>query len=246
MHRPGPVRILERRALVVGNRDEALLAKLPNHLADARQVEASVQGGEERDPAPAERRQVQPVDVCMNNVELAATPHAALRASWNRRSRTGSPHGRARPARRPAKPQPFPYRRKVSGERFRPTERSGRSASASAPQLSAALREAAHTSRRPATSAIRTLSTDNSAGPCARRRRAKTVLMGLAHQFRPTVTRRLRSCARLAASDRLARGPAPYNSRHRLAASMVADFRTGICLHELTDGLIWPLSGFDP
>lgn len=71
MHRPGPVRILERRALVVGNRDEALLAKLPNHLADARQVEASVQGGEERDPAPAERRQVQPVDVCMNNVELA-------------------------------------------------------------------------------------------------------------------------------------------------------------------------------
>lgn len=71
MHRPAPVRIFQRSALVVGNRDEARLAKLPNHLPDARQVKASVQGGEERDPAPAERRQVQPVDVRMNDVEVA-------------------------------------------------------------------------------------------------------------------------------------------------------------------------------
>jgi hypothetical protein len=146
-----------------------------------------MQGGEEGDPASAERRQVQPVDVRMDNVELAGTtrdrfdqeragrvgvdarapeaqgarPHRmqALRASWNRRSRTGSRHGRARPARRPARPGSFPCRHKVSGGTLSANGAIWAIRIGLAPQLSAALREAAHTSRRPAASAIRTLPT---------------------------------------------------------------------------------------
>ena len=54
LDRRGPVRVRERPALIVRNRDEAGLRKLSNDVAQTRQVKPSVHGREKRHAQAAE------------------------------------------------------------------------------------------------------------------------------------------------------------------------------------------------
>ena len=70
LDRRGPVRVRERPALIVRNRDEAGSRKFSNDVAQPRQVEPSVHGREKRHAQAAEQRKGQPIDVCVDHVEI--------------------------------------------------------------------------------------------------------------------------------------------------------------------------------
>ena len=58
---------------MVGYRHERTFGKLPNHVVKPRQVEPPVHRGQERHAEPAQQRQVQPVNVRVNDVEFRRT-----------------------------------------------------------------------------------------------------------------------------------------------------------------------------
>ena len=70
IYRAEPIRLGKRYALVVGYRHERGVGKTFDHRGQASQIQTAMQGGKEGHAEPAEQRQVQPIDMGMNNVEL--------------------------------------------------------------------------------------------------------------------------------------------------------------------------------
>ena len=70
VNRANPVQVRDRTALAVGDRDERGLREGAIGFSELRQVEAPVQGGQERHLLAAEQRQGEVVDVGMDDVEL--------------------------------------------------------------------------------------------------------------------------------------------------------------------------------
>ena len=88
-----PVCFTKRPALVIRYRDERRVWKLADDFRQSGQIQSSVQGRHERHAQPAEQRQMQPINVTVDDIELGHT----LGDSFEQR-RLGGDGVRARPA----------------------------------------------------------------------------------------------------------------------------------------------------
>jgi hypothetical protein len=66
-----PVQARKRCALALRDRDERSIGKAPRHQRQIRQIEPAVQRGEKWRSQPAQERQVHPVQMGMDHVEIA-------------------------------------------------------------------------------------------------------------------------------------------------------------------------------
>ena len=69
-----PVGAWQRQALVVRDRHERRIGKVAHDLRQAGDIQAAVDGREERHARPGEQWQVQPIDMAMDDIELGGTP----------------------------------------------------------------------------------------------------------------------------------------------------------------------------
>ena len=85
--------------MIVGYRDEAGFRKRPDHVGPPRQVQPSVHGREERHTKPAEQREMPPVDVRVDDVEILGPLRNRLQQDGTDGTRIGALSSKAKRAR---------------------------------------------------------------------------------------------------------------------------------------------------
>lgn len=95
-----PSGLRQRKPLVVRDRDEGCVRKAPDDINQSRQIKAPVRGRQEGHAELGEQRQMQPIDVSVDRIELFRMPRYRLEQGSRCRHRvgTGAPEAqRARP-----------------------------------------------------------------------------------------------------------------------------------------------------
>ena len=89
INRAAPVRLTQGETLIVRYRNERRVGKPADHVWKARQIHAPMAGGDKRHAQPAQERQMQPIDMGVNDVEFARVPRDCLEQGCLRHHRVG-------------------------------------------------------------------------------------------------------------------------------------------------------------